>query len=88
MNATIRPGSWGCRYSTSPKFDTEGTSAEVDQRVKKILAEALSVYRVDVELLRSLKPDVIVTQSQCEVCAVNIRDVEQAAADWLMVRRP
>jgi iron complex transport system substrate-binding protein len=67
---------------TSPKFNVEGTSAEVDQRVKQILADALSVYRVDVELLRNLKPDVIVTQSQCEVCAVNIRDVEQAAADW------
>jgi iron complex transport system substrate-binding protein len=68
---------------TSPKFNVEGTSAEVDQRVKKILADALSVYRVDVELLRSLRPDVIVTQSQCEVCAVSIRDVEQAAADWI-----
>jgi iron complex transport system substrate-binding protein len=68
---------------TNPKFNVEGTSAEVDQRVKKILADALSVYRVDVELLRSLKPDVIVTQSQCEVCAVSIRDVEQAAADWI-----
>lgn len=68
---------------TSPKFNVEGTSAEVDQRVKKILADALSVYRVNVELLRSLKPDVIVTQSQCEVCAVSIRDVEQAAADWI-----
>jgi iron complex transport system substrate-binding protein len=68
---------------TRPKFNAEGTSAEVDRRVKKILADALSVYRVDVELLRSLKPNVIVTQSQCEVCAVSIRDVEQAAADWI-----
>jgi iron complex transport system substrate-binding protein len=68
---------------TSPKFNTEGTSAEVDGRVKKILAEALSVYRVDADLLRSLKPDVIVTQSQCEVCAVNLRDVEEAAAEWI-----
>ncbi len=68
---------------TSPKFNAEGTSAEVDQRVKQILADALSVYRVNVELLRNLKPDVIVTQSQCEVCAVSLRDVEQAAADWI-----
>jgi iron complex transport system substrate-binding protein len=68
---------------SSPKFNPEGTSAEVDERVKQILADALSVYRVDVELLRKLKPDVIVTQSQCEVCAVSIRDVELAAADWL-----
>ena len=68
---------------TSPKFDIEGTSAEIDQRVRKILGDALSVYRVDVELLRCLRPDVIVTQSQCDVCAVNLRDVEQAAADWI-----
>lgn len=68
---------------TSPKFDADGSSAEVDERVRKILAEALSVYRVDVELLRRLNPTVIVTQSQCEVCAVNIRDVEQAAAEWI-----
>jgi len=68
---------------SSPKFNPEGTSAQVDERVKEILADALSVYRIDVELLRKLKPDVIVTQSQCEVCAVSIRDVEQAAADWI-----
>jgi iron complex transport system substrate-binding protein len=68
---------------TSPKFNAEGTSAEVDQRVKRILADALSVYRVNTEMLRGLKPNVIVTQSQCEVCAVSLRDVEQAAADWL-----
>jgi iron complex transport system substrate-binding protein len=68
---------------TSPKFNAEGTSADIDQRVRKILRDALSVYRVDVELLRRLRPDVIVTQSQCEVCAVSIRDVEQAAADWI-----
>lgn len=73
---------------TSPKFNVDGTSAEIDQRVKKILSDALSVYRVDVELLRTLRPDVIVTQSQCEICAVNIRDVEQAAAEWMGMPPP
>jgi iron complex transport system substrate-binding protein len=68
---------------TSPKFNAEGTSSELDQRVKQVLTDALSVYRVNAELLRSLRPDVIVTQSQCEVCAVSFRDVEQAAADWI-----
>jgi iron complex transport system substrate-binding protein len=68
---------------TRPKFNPEGSSAEVDERVKKILADALSVYRVDVELLRALRPDVIVTQSQCEVCAVSLHEVELAAADWV-----
>lgn len=71
---------------TEPKFNPEGTSAEIDQRVKKIVGEALSVYRVDAARLRELRPDVIVTQSQCEVCAVSERDVEAAVAEWLGVR--
>jgi len=32
---------------------------------------------------RSLKPDVIVTQSQCEVCAVSLSEVEQAVGNWV-----
>ena len=67
---------------TSPKFNPEGTSAEIDRRVKTILSEALAVYRVDADLLRELKPDFIVTQSQCDVCAVSMRDVEEAVAQW------
>jgi iron complex transport system substrate-binding protein len=55
----------------------------VNQRVKTILADALAVYRVDAEKLRSLKPDVIVTQSQCDVCAVSMPEVEEAVARWL-----
>lgn len=68
---------------TEPKFKVEGTSAEIDQRVKQIVGDALSVYRVDAVRLRELRPDVIVTQSQCEVCAVSERDVEAAVAQWL-----
>jgi iron complex transport system substrate-binding protein len=71
---------------TEAKFNPEGTSAEIDQRVKKIVADALSVYRVDAVKLRELRPDVIVTQSQCEVCAVSERDVEAAVAEFLGTR--
>ena len=71
---------------TEPKFKVEGTSAEIDERVKKIVGEALSVYRVDAARLRELQPDVIVTQSQCEVCAVSESDVEAAVAEWLGTR--
>ena len=71
---------------TEPKFNPEGTSAEIDKRVKKIVGDALSVYRVDAAKLRELRPDVIVTQSQCEVCAVSERDVEAAVAEWLGAR--
>src|SRR5579863_3869643 len=71
---------------TEPKFAPEGTSAEIDRSVKRVVADALSVYRVDAAKLRELKPDFIVTQSQCEVCAVNQRDVEDAVAQWVGTR--
>lgn len=73
---------------TSPKFNPEGTSAEISDRVNRILADALSVYRVDATELRALAPDVIVTQSQCDVCAVSMRDVEDAVAQWVGGARP
>src|SRR5947199_6972592 len=68
---------------TEPKFPVEGTSYQIDQRVKAILQEGLSVYRVHADTLRRLRPDVIVTQSHCEVCAVSQRDVEEAVCSWL-----
>ncbi|MCZ6700454.1 MAG: cobalamin-binding protein, partial [bacterium] len=68
---------------TEPKFNVDGTSYEIDQRVKAILQEALSVYRVHADTLKQLKPDLILTQSQCEVCAVTLKDVEEAVSDWL-----
>ncbi len=71
---------------TAPRFDPEGTSAEVNDRVRRILTDALAVYRVDAAILRELRPDVIVTQSQCDVCAVSLRDVEDAVAAWTGAR--
>ena len=64
---------------TAPKFCTDGTSYEIDQRVKAIVQEGLSVYRVDAEIVDSLSPSHIITQDQCQVCAVSMRDVEEAA---------
>src|SRR5687768_12678183 len=55
---------------TEPKFAVAGSSADIDRRVREVLQDSLSVYRVHADLLRELRPDVIVTQSQCEVCAV------------------
>jgi iron complex transport system substrate-binding protein len=68
---------------TEPKFDVHGSSAEIDRRVKSVLADATSVYRVHTHVLRELRPDVIITQTQCEVCAVSERDVELALGTWL-----
>ena len=72
---------------TVPKFDTNGTSREIDERVKAVLAEAVSVYSVDTALLDELAPDLVVTQSQCELCAVSLSDV-QAAVRRLVRSKP
>jgi len=71
---------------TSPKFEVEGLSYEIDQRVKAILQESLSVYRVDADLLERLQPTHIITQSQCEVCAVSFKDVEEAVCRFTSSR--
>jgi iron complex transport system substrate-binding protein len=67
---------------TEAKFKVEGSSGDIDRKVRAIVAEGLSVYRVDAERLRDLAPDLIVTQDHCEVCAVSLSDVEAATCDW------
>ena len=63
---------------TLPRFDTAAASAEIDRSVRGLLSRALSVYIVDHERLAALAPDLLVTQVQCDVCAVSLRDVELA----------
>jgi iron complex transport system substrate-binding protein len=67
---------------TAPKFRVEGSSAEIDARVRAIVRDGLSVYRVDAEALGALAPDVILTQDHCEVCAVSLADVAAATCTW------
>ena len=74
-------------HCTEPSFDVEGSSKEIDDRVKSTLQSALSVYKVDEAILADLDPDVIITQSQCEVCAVSLEDVE-SAVELLSGRKP
>ncbi len=66
-----------------PRIRVDTSSAEIDRSVKAIVSKGLSVYEIDEETLHTLAPAFIVTQTQCEVCAVSERDVEQAVRDWL-----
>ncbi|NGP89547.1 cobalamin-binding protein [Fodinibius halophilus] len=68
---------------TEPKFNPDGTSYQIDQRVKALLQEGLSVYRVDQEKLEALKPDIVITQDHCEVCAVSLDDVKEAVRSYV-----
>lgn len=67
---------------TSTKLEKGLTSRQIDDRVQEIVRQGLSVYAVDAELLRALKPDLILTQSQCAVCAVTPADLADALDDW------
>jgi iron complex transport system substrate-binding protein len=55
------------------------TSAEIDHAVRSQLDGHGSIYDLDEQRLRALKPDLILTQELCEVCAVSYTTVEQAA---------
>lgn len=63
---------------TEPKFAVAGGSQAIDQSVRNLVEQGLSVYQLNAPLLNELAPDVVLTQSQCEVCAVNFHEVEAA----------
>jgi iron complex transport system substrate-binding protein len=68
---------------TSTKLEKGLSSQAIEDRVKAIVEKGLSVYDVDAPLLRALRPDVILTQAQCAVCAVTPADLEEALATWV-----
>ena len=55
------------------------TSAEIDHAVRSQLDGHGSIYDLDEARLRELRPDLIVTQELCDVCAVSYQTVERAA---------
>jgi iron complex transport system substrate-binding protein len=57
------------------------TSAEIDAAVKERTLAGQSIYELDHELLHDLRPDLIVTQALCSVCAVSVDDVRAIAEE-------
>ena len=72
----------GLPVLTRPKLDPGLPGAAINRRVRDLVEQALSVFQVDAEALRLLRPDLIVTQTQCAACAVSERQVAEALADW------
>jgi iron complex transport system substrate-binding protein len=58
------------------------TSAQIDAAIKERTLKGESIYELDTEMLHELKPDLIVTQALCAVCAVSYDDV-RAVADQI-----
>jgi len=68
---------------TEPKIDRSGDSAAIDDAVRRLVADGLSVYRIKTDILAQVRPDLIVTQEQCDVCAVSYSEVVEATRQVL-----
>ena len=65
---------------TEARLDSDKKSGQIDADVQSLMQKALSIYKIKIEVLEQLKPTHIITQDQCDVCAVNLPEVELAIA--------
>ena len=70
----------GLPICTRPRIPVEADSASIDRMVKESARTSVSIYDVFEDVIERLEPTHILTQIQCEVCAVSLRDVEAALA--------
>ena len=62
---------------SQPAFDVSVSSGEIDAEVRRRLHAGEPLYHIDMELIRELLPDLVITQSHCDVCAVTPADLER-----------
>ncbi len=60
---------------TKSLIQASAPSRAIDEQVRGLTMQQSALYEIDVELLNRLAPDLIVTQAQCDVCAVRYEDV-------------
>lgn len=65
---------------TAAKLNSHASSSEIDRDVNNIVQSALSIYQIKTDVLEKLQPTHILTQDQCNVCAVSLQEVEAAVA--------
>ena len=66
---------------TEAQLNSGKPSAQIDSDVRELVQNVLSIYKINIDVLEQLQPTHIVTQDQCDVCAVNFEDVEKAVAE-------
>jgi len=75
---------WPAEVSDKPlvarnRIDVSGlAAAQIEEIVSSSKREAHSLYSVDAELMTELRPDIVITQDLCEVCAVSSGDLSTA----------
>jgi iron complex transport system substrate-binding protein len=63
---------------SEPAFDVSVSSREIDAEVSRRIRSCEPLYRIHTDLIRELKPDVVIAQEHCEVCAVTPAGIESA----------
>jgi uncharacterized protein (TIGR00290 family) len=67
-----------------PTFEITGSSREIDEHVRTRLRTGQPLYEVDEASIAALAPDVLITQTHCEVCAVSPGDLAHGASARLV----
>ncbi len=65
---------------SEPAFDVSVSSAEIDAEVRRRLRSGEPLYHIHLDTIRELQPDLVITQSHCEVCAVTPADLQRNGA--------
>ena len=66
---------------TRSRIDTQQSSSQIDAAVRSHSETRTPLYDLDTEMVVQLKPDLILTQSLCNVCAVSERDVLRCVSE-------
>ncbi|TAF10224.1 MAG: cobalamin-binding protein [Nostocales cyanobacterium] len=66
---------------TQARLNGKVPSNIIHDEVSKILQSALSIYKIKVDVLEKLQPTHILTQDQCDVCAVSLPEVQKAVTE-------
>ena len=81
--------SWVTRLPqcSEPAFDVGLSSGEIDAEVRRRLRAGEPLYVMHSDLIRGLQPDLVITQSHCEVCAVTPEDVRRSEGGGVQARQ-
>ncbi|MDF5716634.1 MAG: cobalamin-binding protein [Rhizonema sp. NSF051] len=68
---------------TQARLNSNAPSSEIHDKIENLLQSALSIYQIKIDVLEELQPTHIVTQDQCDVCAISLKDVQKAAKNLI-----
>jgi len=72
---------------SAPAFDVSVSSLEIDTEVRRRIRSGEPLYHIDGDLIRDMRPDLLITQAHCEVCAVTPGDIERSSACTLTAQQ-